>query len=206
MLVRLAAVLALLAGAEAVQAQDITVRGRVLGPDNAGLAGQRVVLHRVDQAGGATIAEATSGENGTFELRAQATTDTSGVYFVAARYDEELYIGPPFRPTEEPGAEQIIQVGIPSMSATAMMGEGGGMGMGMPPQQQSRNWLLILVPLIGVAGVIVYALLSRNRIPEERRLLIRVAELDERLETAPAGQRESLLAEREELMAQLRED
>jgi hypothetical protein len=191
------------------QVQEITVRGRVVGPDNAGLAGQRVVLHRVDESGGFTIAEAASGEDGRFELRSPPPTDTTGIYFVAARYDEELYIGPPFRPWEDAGAEQVIQVGVPAMSATAVMEQGGGAmgGMGMPGRPaQTRNWVLILVPLIGVAGVIVYALVSRNSIPQERRLLIRVAELDERMESAPAGQRESLREQRAELMAQLRAD
>jgi hypothetical protein len=79
------------------QAAGDDVRGRVIGPDNAGGQDQRVVLHRVDESGGFTIAEAISGDDGTFELRA-GDTDTTGVYFVAARYDEELYIGPPFRP------------------------------------------------------------------------------------------------------------
>jgi hypothetical protein len=206
---RLLAVLAIIVAgivsAGSVHAQDLVVRGRVIGPDNAGMSGQRVVLHRVDESGGFTIAEAISGEEGRFELSAPATTDTTGVYFVAARYDEELYIGPPFRPAEDAGGEQLIQVGVPAMSATAMM-EGGGMqGFGMPAQQQSRNWLLIIVPLLGVGAVIVYALASRNSIPRERRLLIRVAELDERMDSAPPGQRDSLLEERAQLMAQLRE-
>jgi hypothetical protein len=193
------------AAAPRAHAQELVVSGRVIGPDNAGMPGQRVVLHRVDEAGGSTIAEAVSGEEGRFELRAPAAIDTVGVYFVAARYDEELYIGPPFRPMEDPGLEHVIQVGIPSMSATAMMQDPLG-GMGMPQRQsRSRNWLLILIPLVGVAGVIVYALLSRSAIPGERRLLIRVAELDERMETAPEGQRDSLREERGRLMAQLRE-
>jgi hypothetical protein len=201
----LVALLAGLGAAARAHAQELVVSGRVIGPDNAGLTGQRVVLHRVDEAGGATIAEAVSGEAGRFELRAPATTDTVGVYFVAARYDEELYIGPPFRPLVDPETEHVIQVGIPSMSATAMMQDPLG-GMGMPQRQsRSRTWLLVLIPLVGVAGVIVYALLSRSAIPGERRLLIRVAELDERMEAAPEGQRDSLREERARLMAQLRE-
>jgi hypothetical protein len=199
---------ALFAGAAQAQQQpgDLTVRGRVIGPDNAGIIGQRVVLHRVDGSGGATIAESISEEDGRFELSAAATADTSAVYFVAARYDEELYIGPPFRPGEQLVMDQLIQVGIPAMSATALMEQGE-----LPPTPRSRSsetpgWLLLLIPLVGVAGVAVYALRPRATITEERALLIRIAEVDEELATAPADRRAALLEERSELMEQLREE
>jgi hypothetical protein len=192
--------------ASGAEAQELVIRGRVIGPDNAGVAQQRVVLHRVDESGGFTIAETQSGADGAFELRAPATTDTTGVYFVAARYDEELYIGPPFRPGDPMMADQVIQVGIPSMSATAMMGDGGIGPMPGQPQEQSRTWLLVVVPLLGVLAVAAYALYPRNSIPEDRSLLIRVAEIDEEMETATGADLEELQEERRELLAQLRED
>jgi hypothetical protein len=201
----LIAVLGVLA-ADTVHAQDVTVRGRVIGPDAEALGGQRVVLHRVDAAGGATIAEAMSAADGSFELSATVPADTGAVYFVAARYDEELYIGPPFRPSEG-ATEQVIQVGVPAMSATAMMAE--GQEPLMPARRtptESRSWMLLIIPLLGVAGVAAYALMPRNRIPRERTLLIRVAELDERMMTAPAAQKDSLLEERRQLIAQLQAD
>jgi hypothetical protein len=189
--------------ASGAEAQEIVIRGRVIGPDSAGIPQQRVVLHRVDESGGFTIAETTSGDEGAFELRAPASPDTTGVYFVAARYEEELYIGPPFRPGDPMAADQVIQVGIPSQSATAMMGEPLGP---MPAQSsQSRNWLLVLVPLMGVLGVAAYALYPRNTIPEDRSLLIRVAEIDEEMETATGTELDELREERQELVAQLRE-
>lgn len=187
------------------QAQELVVRGRVIGPEGAGVAEQRVVLHRVDTGGGATIAEALSGEDGGFELRTPATTDTTGVYFVAARFDGELYIGPPFRPTDEVAAEQIIHVGIPSMSATAMLAEDGAGTIPLgPPPSTSRAWLLLVIPLLGVVGVGVYMMLSRRGIPKQRALLIEVAELDERMAAATAAQRAALQDERHRLMARLR--
>jgi hypothetical protein len=191
--------------ADVLHAQDVTVRGRVIGPDAAALGGQRVVLHRVDAAGGATIAEAVSAADGAFELSATVPADTGAVYFVAARYDEELYIGPPFRPSEQGATEQMIQVGVPAMSATTMMAE--GQEPLMPARRrpaESRSWMLLIIPLLGVAGVAAYALIPRNQIPRERALLLRVAELDERMMTAPAAQKDSLLDERRELIAQLR--
>jgi hypothetical protein len=197
-----AALAVLLTAAPLPAQQEVIVRGHVLGPDNAVLPDHRVVLHRVDATGGATIAEATSDESGRFELRAEATTDTAAVYFVASRYDGELYIGDMFRPA--PGVtEQAIQVGIAAASASAMME--GQMPMPRPGRpDEGRNWLLLIIPLVGVIGVAVYALLPRNRIASDRALLIRVAELDERLESAPPAQRESLLAQRSELISQLR--
>jgi hypothetical protein len=188
----------------AVQAQDITVRGRVLGPDGAPLADQRVVLHRVDASGGATIAESRSAADGSFELSAAAEADTSAVLFVAARYDEELYIGPPFRAADALAMDQQIQVGVPAMSATALMeGEPVPLPRSGRPATTS-SWLLLLIPLLGVIGVAVYALVPRTAIPADRARLIRVAELDERLQGAPDAQRITLLEERRRLIAELR--
>jgi hypothetical protein len=158
----------------------------------------------VDESGGFTIAETVSGDGGAFELRAQATMDTTGVYFVAARYDDELYIGPPFRPGDPLAADQVIQVGIPSMSATAMMGD-APIGPMPARQDTSRTWLLLIVPLVGILGVAAYALIPRKSIPEDRSLLIRVAEIDEEMETAAGVDLEELREERAEIMAQLRE-
>jgi hypothetical protein len=189
-----------------LHAQEITVRGRVIGPDNAPLADQRVVLHRVDASGGATIAETRSAEDGYFALSATAEPDTSAVLFVAARYDDELYIGPPFRAGDMTAMDQQIQVGVPSMSATAMMEGGDALPMprGRPPEGMP-TWALMLIPLLGVAGVAAWALMRGNRVPAERALLIRVAELDERMDSATDAQRAALRDERRRLIAELRE-
>jgi hypothetical protein len=187
-----------------LHAQEITVRGRVVGPDGAPLAEQRVVLHRVDAAGGATIAETASGADGGFEMRAVVPADTGAVYFVAARYDEELYIGPPFRPADGTAGDQVIQVGVPAMSASSLLAEDELPPMPARQRQQNRTWLLLLIPLVGILGVAAYALIPRKSIPEERALLIRIAELDERTTTAPEAHRAALLAERRQLIAQLR--
>jgi hypothetical protein len=197
---------ALLADGAAAQ-QELVIRGRVLGPAGEGVGEQRVVLHRVDAGGGATIAETLSGADGTYELRAPTSpADTAAVLFVAARYEDELYIGPPFRVGEPAAEQQDIQVGLPELSASALLEQDGGLPMPVQRRtQQSRTWLLILIPLLGVAGVIVYALLPKSRIPHDRTLLIRVAELDERMDDAPVAQRESMRDERARLIAELRQ-
>jgi len=192
--------------APALHAQELVVSGRIIGPDNNPVPGHRVVLHRVDAGGGATIAETFSEGDGRFELRAEAVADDEAVLFVAARYDEELYIGPPFRAGDVAAAEQFIQVGIPELSASAMMEQDGGLPMPMQRRtEQSRTWLLVLIPLLGVAGVAVYALIPRGRVPHDRALLIRVAELDERMDAAPDAHRQAMGEERERLMAELRQ-
>lgn len=206
---RLFAILALLLlSTSTAHAQDLVVRGRVIGPDNAALDAQRVVLHRVATSSGATIAETTSGTDGSFELVAQLSGDTTALLFVAVRYQGELYIGPPFRERDS-GREHIIQVGVPGTSASALIGDTDGTGAASVPRTvgrpvTSRSWLLWAIPLMGVAAVGVYSIVPRGRVPQHRTLLIRVAELDEKMETAPESQRPTLLHERQRLLAQLR--
>ena len=193
-----------LSSAAAAQQNTIVVRGRVLGPDNNMLAAQRVVLHRVDSSGGSTVAEDTSAADGRFELRVAASADTGAVYFIASRYQEELFIGPPFRPQAADTAEQFLQVGVPGTSADQLLrGDApGAESTGRPAT--TRSWILLLIPLLGVVAVSLYALLSRNRISPERSLLIRVAELDERMTVATEAQLETMRDERARMIAQLR--
>ena len=191
-----------------VAAQELVVRGRVIGPDNVGLDSQRVVLHRVATDAGATVAESMSGANGAFELIAPLSNDSSALLFVAVRYEGELYIGPAFRETDD-GMDQLIQVGVEGTSASALIGDGDGTGAATTPRPlgrpaTSRGWMLWAIPLAGVAAAGLYTVIPRQRIPDNRSLLIRIAELDERLDTAPEAQRASLLEERQRLLAQLR--
>lgn len=190
-------------------AQDagIEVGGRVIGPDATPLPGQEVVLHRVDLTGGATIAETVSADDGSFSMTAGSSSDTSAVYFVAARHDGELYIGAPFKPGSPGTLEQEIQVGVPGMSASAMLGQAPEGGVAMPATGRpatSRNWLLLVVPLLGVAAVALFMMIPRSSIPEQRALLIRIAELDERAASSAGSDTDGLIAERSELMTRLR--
>lgn len=194
--------------ASSAAGQDSTGRvpGRVLGPDNAPIGGQSVVLHRVQAASGATVAETVSADDGTFTLQVPAGSDPGAIYFIATRYEDELYIGAPFRAGEQDPAGQTIVVGVPGTSASAILGSGG---TSMMPQTTgravtNRNWLLLVIPLVGVAAVAIYALVPRSRIPPERALLIRIAELDEGMGTAPGASRAAILEERSRLTRQLR--
>lgn len=195
---------AAMAGDAAAQAAAGTVAGRILGPDNAPLGGQGVVLHRVQEASGATVSEAVTSADGRFTLDLPPGTDTASIYFVATRYEGELYIGAPFRAGEQDAAGEVIQVGIPGTSATALLGGGPAMPQTVGRPLTSRNWLLLVIPLIGVAAVAVYALIPRHRVPDDRALLIRIAELDERMSSMPDAERYRLLEERSRLTTQLR--
>lgn len=186
--------------------QDMVIQGRIIGPEGAALPGQPVMLHRVQGGAGATIAEATADSTGRFRLGVAEQTDTTAIYFVATRHEGELYIGRAFRIGEPSAAEQVIQVGVPGTSASALLGGGVAAAQPMGRAVTNRNWLLLLIPLLGVSAVAVFALLRSARMPQDRALLIRVAELDERMASAPGAQRDTMLEERGRLMAQLRAD
>ncbi|MBR9988654.1 MAG: hypothetical protein KFH98_02805 [Gemmatimonadetes bacterium] len=204
-LLLLAVTFAPLADGAAAQQPDPVV-GRIIGPDNLPLGGQTVVLHRVQAAAGATVAETVTAEDGRFELLLPAGSDTSAVFFVATRHAGELYIGAPFRAGEQTPGGQIIQVGLPGTSATAML-ESGSVSMPQPIGRPltNRNWLLLVIPLVGVSAVAVYALIPRSRVAPDRAMLIRIAELDERMGSAPGPHRAAMLEERNRLMTRLRE-
>lgn len=208
----LLAVLLLGANASVLAAQVTdTVRGRLIDQDGNALADQRVVLHRVVGSAGANIAETRSDSDGGFTIPVDSADNTEAVYFLAARWEGELYIGEAFR-APVGGAPHVLQVGVPGTSASALI-EGTTTGQ-MPPAAAPgampqaaggrpatrTSWLLFAVPAIALLGVIVYFLLrGRAQVSERRRLLREIAELDLQHEGAPPeayrGRREALLAE-----------
>jgi hypothetical protein len=64
--------------------------------------------------------------------------------------------------------------------------------------------LLLILSLLGLTAAVLYLTLRRRRLAPSRALLIRIAEIDERLPAAPPGQREALREERARLVEQLR--
>lgn len=70
------------------------LRGRVLqAPDSTGLADVPVVLHRIDDTGGAPVDTARTGPGGTFSFRLPAA-DSSAVFLATTRFQGVLYFGP----------------------------------------------------------------------------------------------------------------
>ncbi len=197
----------------AQQADSIALGGRVVGPAMEALAGQVVVLHRVAGGTGATIATDTTSEDGRFTLVAAGQAgDAEATYFVAARYQGDLYIGAPFRPPLPPDVDYTVQVGVPGTSATALLGTAAPQrpapGRIAPGQSfPYTTWLFLIIPLLVMALAAGY-MLTRQRGPVRRRgVLLEIAELDEAHDAELAAGRVSdstmYWAQRRELLERL---
>ena len=173
----------------AARAQANVLAGRVIGPDGEPVAGQSVVLHRVAGGAGATVAQAIADDNGNFALRFDAPDlDSDAAYFVAARWQGELFLGPPFRTPVDSAADYTLQVGVPGTSASVLLGSGQA-SAGPPPQAAAeepfpyRTWLLLIIPLLVMALATGYFLTRGRGAGRRRRLLLEIAELDETFES-----------------------
>ncbi len=173
--------------APAAQAQGGALHGRVLDPAGKPVAGQDVALHRVTQAGGAMVATARTDPEGRFELAVPATAPAdSAVFFVAARYEGQLYIGQPFRPPVPAATEYDVTVGVGAVSPGPLGSTGTGLAQAQAAQSTRTGgvprWLPELLLGLIVAGALGWALLEwlrRRRRLSNRELLVRIAELDE---------------------------
>jgi hypothetical protein len=191
------------AAGDATARQEQVLRGVVLDETGAPAREVPLGLHRIGEDGGTFVADATSDADGRFEMRVDAAASAEDIYFVTARYRDELYIGPTFRPPFPQDANYVVQVGLEETSASALMRGAVGVVVGPPPSP----WRWALFGLFAVALLAVgAALLQRAAGPApRRRLLIRIARLDE--EYAGVGRAEGLEdyhAERERLLDRLR--
>ncbi len=176
-LIVLAAVLAAVQPAAPVAGQGTTLAGRVV--DTAGVAvpALDVVLHRVDGSGGARLATGATDDNGAFRLSTDAAPVADAVYFVAARVDGDLFIGPFVRPPLEATTDYTVVVGGEPVDFGGMAVPAGGIAEVAPPVRGRRIWLAVL-PALGLLGVGLVAAKRLRGPSERRRLLIRVASLD----------------------------
>lgn len=195
----LGVLLLLLFGVSAAGAQVTdSVRGRLIDQDGAPLPDQGVLLHRVVGNAGANIAEGRTDADGRFTVTVDSADNADAVYFLAARWEGELYIGEAFR-APVGATEHVLQVGVPGTSASALIdGTEPGPPMGMPQggapagaggrPATGASWLLFAVPAIALLGVVAYFLLrGRTAVPERRRLLVELAELDLEHAAAPTA-------------------
>jgi hypothetical protein len=192
-----------------VPGQSASVRGRVIAADGQPLAGQAVLLHRVVGSSGANIAQALSDSAGRFEIAVDSASNPDAVYFLAARWAGELYIGDPFQ-APLGAAERVLQVGVPGTSATALL-EGTAPPGATAPAAPARGgsdgepwgWLPLFAGAVTLAGAVLYLVLrNRPRVPERRRVLAQIAELDLRQGAAGGA---AYRAERARLLARLHE-
>jgi hypothetical protein len=197
---------AVLASPGASHGQDVSVAGRVIDANGDVVASRTVVLHRVTPDGGALLAQDTTNSEGGFLLEAPAALRQDGVFFVAARHEGELYIGPLLRPPLPAPGDYVLEVGVPGRA----LADVGGTTRPGPPVPgsatgSSRRWLLALAPLLGLLALGVWAIARASGPPARRRLLIHLAELDNEWEAA-AGQADDAryFEERRRLLERIR--
>ncbi len=200
----------------------VALHGTVVDPSGKPVAGQKLTLHRVDTSGGgAMVDSATSDEQGRFTVRVPAEHDTSAVFFVATRWQGQLYIGTPFKPPVPAGAPYSVVVGVnpvnlgPAGGAATEggpMNTTGGATTAVPPpsdNSMAARWFLAIILALVALAAIGYAMLGalRERARERRReLLARIAALDERAERARGEEAVRLQRERADLLAELSAD
>lgn len=177
--------------ADSVTPQERTFDGRVIGPDGGAVSGLDVLLHRVTNQGGTQLARSVTAEDGRFTLQYQPPGDADGVFFVAARYDGRVYVGPMLRPPFRDVRDYVMQVGVPGVGdveafsrtrpdpsqgsfATPPATSAFSSGQGFAPGA-------VFVTMMLTAAITIGALLAvRGTGPSRwRRALIGLAELDE---------------------------
>lgn len=202
----IAASLPLICAAPLAAFQPLRVEGRVVGPDGQPVAGQAVVLHRVTPEGGTLLAQATAGDDGRFALEAPGPVPADAVFFVASRYEGRLYIGPMLRPPLEAGSEVTLEVGDPTRALELAAAPATAPPQALPGAATgtSRRWLLLLAPVAGLLGVVGWAISAAVGPGRRRRLLIRIAQLDNRFQDAgEAGVAAEYQARRRRLLDEL---
>jgi len=175
----LLAMMLLVAHGAPLTAQGVTIAGRVVDGEGRAVADQAVVLHRVTPQGGTLLANARTDGDGRFTLQANEAAQDSAVYFVASRYHELLYIGPMLRAPVPESNEYVLEVGV-AENALGAAGPSAGPPAALPGSAAGtpRRWLLLLVPIGGLAGIFMWGLVRALGPPEDRRILIRLARLD----------------------------
>jgi hypothetical protein len=190
----------LLAGLLPLQlaAQQVTITGRVVAGAQP-VANQPVSLHRVASGGGATLAVDTTAADGRFELRYQPAQDGS-IHFVATRYEGKLYIGETFR--QPISGEYRLPVGpgaTPIELGEATRTPGQATPAVDPAGQRAGLWVIVIAVIV-LGGILL--LTARSRAPHARRLLVEIAQLDNREEHSAQP---DYTAQRAELIRRLRE-
>lgn len=178
--------------AQPAEAQQQTLPGQVLNAQEQPVPGLEVFLHRVTEGGGTIVATDTTDAAGEFALRVQ-TDAPEAVFFVAARYEGQLHIGSMLR-APFPQASYVLRVGIDPVNVTPEVAE-------TPASPDRRGiTLAVMSALLLAAGI---AALRMMRPPAERRMLLRLAQLEETRD--PAGRMSpDAETERSRILARLR--
>jgi hypothetical protein len=170
-----------------VTAQN-TIRGRVVDENNNPVGNIVVLLHRVTRDGGAGVASDTSDAQGAFTLTAPPDTDESALYFVAVREGGELFMGEMQRLPFPDTLEYIIEAGDNPVQLPPPI----------QPEERRAGLYVIYGCVLLVAAVGFFVL--RRRAPEHRRVLVRLAQLDD------GDQSEAVARQRRQLYSRLKRD
>jgi hypothetical protein len=161
-----------------------TIRGRVHDENGAPVPNIQVLLHRVTVEGGGTVHADTSQADGTFTLVAPPETDSAAIFFVAVRDAGELFMGEMMRLPFPDSLEYSIEAGDDPVRLPEPV----------PPQDRRAGLFVIIGGVLLVTAVLLFAF--RRRVPEHRRLLVELANLDENDHSTAAERRRKHLYER----------
>jgi 5-hydroxyisourate hydrolase-like protein (transthyretin family) len=190
--------------AAAAQGAQTILRGLVIDAQGNPAPGVPIALHRVAEAGGALVAQVTSEADGSFMIPVPDSEPVEAMYFVAARHDGEFYIGPSLRRPFPVDSEYVVQIGVEATSASRMAQGVRPDEVFIRPPSSPWRWGIALTVFIATALFALF-LLMRMRGPDpRRRLLIRIAELDEEQHGGEALPDEAYRAERDDLFDRLR--
>ncbi len=170
-----------------------TLTGRVVGPDGRPVPDLPISLHHVTDTGGAQVASATSDSAGAFRFE-NVAAPTEGLLFAIARYEGEMYVGPPIRGAI-PDSGYVLTVGTPENAVSAFgIGQAGApagaAGAGGVPGREGPDPVLFWTAVVAVLALGALALLYRQRtagpeIPPWRVPLMELAAVEERLAALP---------------------
>ena len=162
-----------------------TIRGRVHDEKGGPVPRIEVLLHRVTVAGGGgTVAADTSDADGAFTLVAPPETDSAAIFFVAVREGGELFMGEMMRLPFPDTLEYLIEAGDDPVRLAEPVA----------PEDRRAGLFVILGGAVLVAGVLLFAF--RRRVPKHRRLLVELANLDDKDKSSGAERRRRHLYER----------
>jgi hypothetical protein len=189
-----------------LHAQEL--RGVVVDSANKPVAAETVMLHNVAPAAGSVLGQTLTDSTGAFVFPSVATAPDGSVYFAAVRRDGQLYIGPMLRaPLADLTPGYRIEIGpggrMPELGPAATAQPG------LPSGEEGGGARLLLIPLGAAAAIAAWFVLRPRGVRSRRRLLIDIAELDERRAAAgPASATDDALWQerRAELLDELRHE
>lgn len=159
--------------------------------DTAGkpVAGVELTLHRVTGQSGAPVARDTSDAQGRFQLGIPAERDPDAIFFVATRYNGDLFIGQTFKAPYPAGQSYTLTIGVNPIRPEAFQPQPGAAAAAPVPEgardddQRAGRLFLAAILALAALGALGFAgaRWRRERVERRRRgLVLEVAALDER--------------------------